>query len=254
MKYSLLDIVQTVLSSIEGDEVNSITDTTEAFQVAQIVKRVYNTIASTTDLPEHNIIGNLTASTSSTPVIMYLPDTISRVKWIKYDTRLESGDDPSFSLIQPKSLFEFLSIMHDLSDSDTEVSSFNLTVNGSDVFKILYRNDTAPTCYTTFDDGTIVFDSYDSSVDANLQSSKTSVFGVKPQTFLLADSYIPNLDDEQFDLLLNESVAVASVELKQQQNPKAERFARNGWIRLQRTKTAVPLETRFEELPDYGRK
>ncbi len=41
MKYTLLEIVQEILSDMDSDEVNSIDDTTESEQVATIVKSTY---------------------------------------------------------------------------------------------------------------------------------------------------------------------------------------------------------------------
>lgn len=253
MKYTLLDIVQTVLSSLDSDEVNSITDTTEAFQVAHIVRRCYNNIASHADLPEHRTTFNLTASSTSTPVVMYKPDTVDVIDWIKYDKQTLTDTNVNFTLLTPLSLSEFLDRMHSQTESDTEISTFNLTVNGSDTFEILYRTDVGPSYYTTFDDGTILFDAIDTEVDSNLQASKTLAYGIVESAFLFSDTFIPNLDDRQFNLLLNEAISLAAVELKQQANPKAEQQVRRGWISLQRTKNNIPVETDFDRLPDYGR-
>lgn len=52
MKQTLLEMVQLILSSIDGEEVNSIDDTVEANQVALIVKSVYYDMLSDISLPE----------------------------------------------------------------------------------------------------------------------------------------------------------------------------------------------------------
>lgn len=196
----------------------------------------------------------MVASDSSTPVIMYRPEGVSSIDWIQYDKQTLTDTDPMFTLLTPVELTKFLSIMNQQRVSDDGVSSFNLTVNTLDTFKIIYRTDKAPSYYTTFDDGTVLFDSFDSTVDSNLQASKALAYGITEQNFSLTDSFIPNLDDRQFNLLINESIALASVELKQQVHPKAEAELRRDWISLQRTKTGIPVETDFDKLPDYGRK
>jgi len=43
-KMTVLEIVQDILNDIDGDEVNSIDDTLESEQVAQIVKSTYDAI------------------------------------------------------------------------------------------------------------------------------------------------------------------------------------------------------------------
>lgn len=254
MRYTLLDIVQSVLASMDSDEVNSITDTTEAFQVAHIVRRCYNNIATHADLPEHYTVFSLTASSPSTPVVMYRPAGIDSIRWLKYNKETAENTDAAFSLLTPLSLEEFLNRMHSLVESDSSVDTFTLTVNDSDSFLILYRNDTGPSVYTTFDDGTILFDSIDTDVDSCLQNSKTLAYGISEKAFLFSDTFIPDLDDRQFNLLLNESIALAAVELKQQANPKVDQQVRKGWINVQRTKHNINVETDFDKLPDYGRK
>lgn len=245
--------MQLVLSSLDSDEVNSITDNTESLQVARIVRRCYNNIATHADLPEHKTVFSLTASSSSTPVVMYLPSGVDRLEWIKYDQQTLEDTNINFSLLTPISLEEFLNRMHMLSESDSYVDTFTLTVNGSDIFTVLYRTDTGPSVYTTFDDGTILFDSINTDVDSCLQNSKTLAYGMTEKAFLLSDTFVPDLDDRQFNLLLNESIALAAVELKQQANPKVEQQVRRGWINVQRTKHNIDIETDFDKLPDYGR-
>lgn len=254
MAYTLLDIVQTVLSSVEGDEVNSITETTEAVQVALIVKRSFYNIATRADLPEHSGLFNLTASDASTPVVMYKPDTVSSINWLKYDKQTLENPELNLTELTPLSLTSFLDLMYKQDPSADDIDTFTLTVNGSDSFDVLYKTTTGPTYYTTIDDSTILFDAIDTEVDTYLRSSKTLAYGELEQTFLLSDDFIPNLDENQFNLLINESIALAAVELKQQVNPKVEAALRRDWIALSRKKNNIPLVTDLQRLPDYGRK
>lgn len=244
-------MVQTILSSMDSDEVNSITDTTEALQVAYVIRSVFYRIASSADLPEHESVFNLTASSSSTPTVMYRPATVNRIDWIKYNKADLVFTDPLFTDIQFMPLKDFLDMQYQLDDSNTYVEGFDVTVNTSDTFKVLCRNDKHPEFFTTFDDLTVLFDSYNSAVETNLQSSKSLGFGSLTQTFLLTDGFIPALDEQQFDLLLNEAKSWCHLEMKQMPHQKAEQAARRGWINLQRSKHAFPHE---DKLPDYGRR
>lgn len=252
MRYTLLDIVQTVLSALDSDEVNSITDTTESLQVAFIARRVYYRIASSAGLPEHKALFKLTASSSSTPVVMYRPSNTTSIEWIKYDIQTLTNTDTNYKYIIPLSVSDFMDMMHNKTEGDTNVSIFTLSTNDSS-FSVLYDTDRMPSYYTSFNDGTILFDSIDTGVDSNLQESKTLCQGEVSKVFLFQDTFIPDLDEQQFDLLLNECISWASVELKQQVNPKAEEAARRGWITLFRTKEGIHVQSQFDRLPDYGR-
>lgn len=78
-------MVQSILSSLGSDEVNSISDTTESLQVADIIKQTYMNMLGRYDLPQHNQLFQLNASDSaSSPVLMTFPQGVTRVEWIKY--------------------------------------------------------------------------------------------------------------------------------------------------------------------------
>lgn len=253
MKYTLLELVKIVLSSIDGDEVDSITETTEAFQVAYIIRHVYNRIVVSADLPKYTTVFNLLETDASTPIIMTRPIDVVNIEWIKYDNRTVDDTDPSYRTVKPLSINEFLDLMYQLDLSDTDVSSVDYTANTSDTLKILYRTDKHPTYYTALNDRTLIFDSYNSDVETYLAGNRSLGKGQFTNTFTFSDAFIPTLDDNQFELLVNEAKSWAAAELRQSTNIKAEQAARHGWINLQRTKNAISLESNLQRLPDYGR-
>ena len=61
---TLLRLVQDILSSLDSDEVNSISDTPESLQVANIVRTTYEDLVSLLDLPEHFSFFELTTAGS----------------------------------------------------------------------------------------------------------------------------------------------------------------------------------------------
>src|SRR5882762_9586205 len=96
MKRTLLDLTQNILSALNSDEVNSIGDTVESAQVAEIIRTTYYNIMGRAELPEHEKLFNLASSTSSvTPTVMYRPlEGVVKINWIKYyDTNpLDGGN------------------------------------------------------------------------------------------------------------------------------------------------------------------
>src|SRR5882672_472594 len=108
MKYSLLELTQNILSRLDSDEVNSISDTTESQQVAKIVRNTYFNIMSRANLPENKTLFQLTASgDNALPVYMIRPDTVSRIEWIKYNkmTVTDTSDVYEYVTIVPLQQF-----------------------------------------------------------------------------------------------------------------------------------------------------
>lgn len=260
MKYTLLELTQNILSSMDSDEVNNINDTVESQQVVEIIKTVYDDIISRGEVKVHKTLFNLTASTDNTkPVLMTKPLTIDSIDWIKYNRIQDGDDDPSWVELRFMPLDQFMSMTQALLPSETDVASFEHTVDGF-TFTFNYRTDIGPTYYSSFDDNTLIFDSYDSDVDATLQTSKTLCFGTKSLEFVQSNSFTPALQPSQFALLLNEAKSLAWTELKQTAHPKAEQTARRNWIHLAKTRGHIPT-SKFDNmvhpihaLPDFGRR
>lgn len=254
MKYTILDLVQTIASSMDSDEVNSISDTVESMQIAKCVRTAYFNIINRANLPENYSIKNLEASGDITkPVIMYIPDDVAEIMWIKYDSYTATQPDMNMQLIKFLDLKDFLDRMDMMDPSANNVNSFTQT-SGTDSYTVVHWTDRAPQYYTTTDDRTLIFDAYDSAVDSTLQGSKTRAYCKLIIPFLMEDTFIPEMDEPQFDLLLNEAKALAWTELKQSPNPKAEQYAKRGWSYLNKTKFDSQKLSDFDELPYYGRK
>lgn len=260
MKYTLLELTQAVLSSMDSDEINSINDTVESQQVVQVIKTVYDDIISRGDLTSNKAPFNLTPSgDSAKPTLMSKPENIDHIHWVKYNTVLLGDTDPVWSEMTYLPFIDFVEYTQRYNPSETNVGSFNFSANGF-VVTFNYRNDTAPNYYTTFDDNTVIFDAYDSEVDVTLQSSKTLCYGSKTTEFVEEDTFVPALQPKQFALLLNEAKSLAWVELKQTPHAKAENTAHRNWRHLQRTRqntpdgaTIVSGAHSFDRLPNFAR-
>jgi len=257
MKFTLLEMVQEILSSMDSDEVNSITDGTEAMQVALVVRRTYLDLVSRLNLSEHFDFFQLTASGDNTlPIIMYRPTDVDQLIWLKYDKKLAASDSVSFKDVYYQAPAEFMDRMFMQNTDDTNVSSTTFTVDGDD-FTLIYQTDRAPNWWTSLDDYTLIFDAHDSSLDTTLQKSKTHCYGLKNTTFTMSDNFTPDLDDQQFSLLFNEAKSLAWAELKQATHARSERQARTQLIRTQKNKRALPSQHvwgDYNNTQGYGRK
>lgn len=249
MKYTLLELTQSVLSSISGDEVNSISDTAESRQVAEIIRQTYFNISARAHLPEHNKPKRLTASgDTDLPTMMTRPDDVARIEWIKYN-KAETGDpDPDFQYVTILPFQQFMDMLQTFNPDETNIGS--MTIDGN---AYLYRNDKMPDYCAILQDGTVIFDSFNLDEESTLQSSNTFCECEIIPDFDLVDAFTPELDDQQFPLLLNEAKAVASIELRQQPNQAASMESRRQWVSLQRTKQ-LDKPSPLNQLAYFGRK
>lgn len=255
--YTNLDYVQTIASSMDSEEVNAVDDSVESLQILKCVETVYNDIQARADLPEHFTLFELTASgDGSLPVVMYRPDVVNSIDWIQYNKVLDGDTDPVFTDIKFVPIDEFLKMQDSLLVSDVDVASMEIAIgDDGDTITFIFRTDQGPTYYTTFDDSTIIFDSYDSDVDTTLQKSKTRCYGRKDQSFQGTDDFVPFLDRDLSTLLLNEAKVLAFAELKQMPHQVAQQWAQRGWAKMQKSKRGIDQDrNELDRLPNYGRR
>ena len=255
MKKTLIQMTQDILSALDGDEVNSITDTVESEQVARIIRDTFYFLSTELNLPEQEGPFELTASGDNTkPVLMTVPSNVRDLYWIKYDT-IDSGDsDKEYTNMSFLPLEEFIQRSHALDTTDSDTAEMNYTTSDG-TFEFKYKTDTDPTTWTAISDNTIIFDSHDATVDTTLQKSKTFCYGMLMPTFSLSDNHTPALDANQFQLLQNESTAACYTQLRQMRDTTSERRARRGWIGAQTNKTNVPHKTSgLAKVKRYGRR
>lgn len=254
MKQTNLQLVQTIMSSMDSDEVNSVNDTVESQQVLKVIRTVYFDIVTRLNLPEHYALFNLNPSgDANKPVLMTVPDEIEQFFWVKYNGATAEDTEVNFMPVEYVELSTFIDQTDRLNTSDDDVSSMTHSANGSTTtFK--FNTNRAPQCYTTINDTTLIFDSYDSQVDTTLQSSKTKCYGKRTIAWADTDSFIPELDADKFPLLLSEAKSLAWAELKQTSHAKAEQSARRGWVRAQKTKYRTETTPFLDQLPNFGRK
>lgn len=240
MKQTLLEMVQLILSSIDGEEVNSIDDTVEANQVALIVKSVYYDMLSDISLPEIETLVQLDASgDNAKPTLMTVPSDVIKIYSLMYDVK-ENGDTyPNYRTCKFMNFDEFIAMQQGYREDTEAVGSMTVVSNGEN-YTVLFKNDRAPTYYTTIGDSQVIFDSYDSVIDTTLQKTKTLCKGQVVPVFTMSDAFTPSLDPTQFSYLVNRAKVRAFNELKQQENVEAGGEARRQKIIVQKRKRKTP--------------
>jgi hypothetical protein len=250
---TLLDMVQELLSDANGDEISSISDTTEAMQAARVVASVYEDVVTEYDIQSVKQLFRLDGLSDVTkPTHMRIPADYHSVEWVKYDTRLDVGADPSFTdicYVYPK---DFADMVNRRSVSAAEVIA--VTDPSGVVLNVV--NNKSPQYYTLFDNQHVVFDSFDATLESTLQQSKTQAYGQKIPGLVLANTTVIQLPTELMSFLKNE-VRNTYFDLHAGgATASTQRRATRSRVRLQRVRhTMRNNREQFKHTgPDYGRR
>lgn len=245
-KLSLLDLTQRILNDMDGDEVNSIADTMESQQVAQIIRDTYDEIISSRSWPHLNKLIALTPQGTARPTHMDTGEDWVYMDFIKYNVKDAGAVNDAYEPVYYMEVEDFLRLLNSRNSSASNVD----TITDPDGVKLLITNDDRPRYWTTFDDEVIVFDSYNSAVDANLQESKFQCYGNVEPAWNHIDTFVPDLPAKAFSYLLAEAKSVAFNALLQVGNQKAEQQSRRQrvWLGREKWRNGQGMRT-----PDYGR-
>lgn len=227
LKDTLLDMTQNILSSMNGDEVNSIGDSVEALQVAEEVRTAYYILLQELEMDHQKAAIQLeSVSDTARPTHIRIPDNVLYFDWVKYNYRTDSKD--------------IWTDLHYLSPEDFVRRSVNmashdaiLSVEDFSGAPLYVGTDENPKYYTTFDEEYLVFDSYNNTLDSSVQKAKTLCWGSVIPPFELTDSFIPRLRADLFPRLISEAKSSCFINFKQVSNSKEEQRSRRMITQLQ---------------------
>lgn len=222
---------------MDSDEVNSISDSVEALQVAEIVRSTYEELVATLRIPERRSLVHLESlADTDRPNYLRIPENVKDFSWIRYNEK-------ELQYLSPESFINYvLQNPGDVSVEDFEGVSYTIA------------NDVDPKFWTSFDDDYVVFSSFNQSEESTLQESKSIAYADMNRAFPLEDDFICDLDANLFPLLINEAKAICFVDLKQVSNSKAEQNARRQLVRVQNELGRTARPKAIDRLPDYSRR
>ena len=254
-KYTLLDMVQTILSDMNEMQVNSIDDAEVSNQVARIVRDTYYDLLNARLWPTNAVLRTLTPSTDNNyPTHVKIPDNVYRVEKVRYNIKDQITDAngldkyKEIDYLLPDDFLQMI-LQRDPANSDITTVLDNLSNNG---VKLFIENDKDPQYWTSFDDEWIIFDSYDSSYDDTIQAQKIMASVYEEPSWTQSDTFIPDLPTKAFPLLLSESKKAAFIKIKQTSDPVEVERARKQrtWMAGEKFRS----RPKGFYYPDYGRK
>jgi hypothetical protein len=237
MKRTLLEMVQSILSDMDSQDVNSISDSVEAQQIASVIEDAYYTILNSREIPENKKLIKLTSlSETARPTHFTYPSDTKQLEKVYY-----ASDVGMYKEIIYADPLTFLS-----RQPTSGLSVFDVNAGTT----LLIGNTAEPSYYTSFDDEHIVMNSYNADVETTLQESKTRAFGSTFPVFTISDSFVPALDDNLLAYLLAEAKSVCFSLFKNGSDPKIEQSAR----RIKSFATRDSYKTKqSNKRPMYGR-
>lgn len=246
---TLLEMTQDILSDIDGEDVNSIDDTVESSQVAQIIVDTFYDLVTLRVIPEHKELIKLEALGDSTkPNYLRIPSDVVRLNNDEFFYNVaDVGETLSYGKVHYVEPELFLARIHKV-NPDNSTTDTVLDVNAGTTLYI--HNDLHPTFFTTFDDVHIVCNAYDSSVDSTLQASKSQAMAVKIPSFTKSNSSTPDLDPDYFPYLKSEARARAFAWSNKEVNEKAEQVTQRNKVMSQIRTKRLGSENRKRR---YGR-
>jgi hypothetical protein len=247
-KRTLLEMINDVAISLDYETVNNVSETPESERVANIIRNEYAKMMASLDYPHLKVATQLEGLGDVTrPNFMKVPDLISRVYSIRYDTT-ESGDTNSRigGITFYEDPEEFLDLIYSRNTGDDNVEVYT-TAEGVPIWTL---TDTAPTFCTTFDDNILIFDAYDSAVDNTLQASKSLARGLRANAWVLANNFTPLMPVNMFPTFVSKCKVVANEQLRQVTLTTEARDAQIGLNRLSHSKRVREQKRK----PNYGRK
>lgn len=243
MKKNLLRVVQTYLDYVDGFQVDSIFDSDEALQAATIAEHVYYTLLdkNRSGIPYQRRTLNLTSSGDiNAPNVLFLPDSVARIHESKV---YYSGEEVCY--LRPDAFLERY-------QQEVRGDKFQEVKIGG--VKYYINKTKQPEFFTSFDDYTLIFDSFDEEEDTTLQSSKSVAYVSDHPVFLLQDDFVIPLPDHMHsgyqDLVTQECCEA----LRDIQKPQVARRANAFLSKLQKSSDRVGEGLFNHKKIRYGRR
>ncbi len=254
-----VDIKPTILWSTTSSTTNTIGLGSLTFIVSSAALSIKVGQQATATSGSNSVTGNVTSYSSTTLVINITSKQGSGTfnSWIINAISTNNQAVPGYQYVTILPIDQFIDRVNTFNPSEINVRSFQFTnnINGfPGNYTFYYKTDRQPSYCCILSNFNVIFDAFDNTQDSTLQANKTMCWARVFPKWQMVDSFIPNLDDEQFTLLLNEAKALAYFELKQSIHPKAEQEIKRGWSTVQKNKAVVNRPTYFNELADYGRR
>lgn len=250
MKRTLLQMIKEVAVAINSDEVTSLAD--DSLEIQDIRRLTLNALEDMMARNDWEFLRDhpLQLEAGTNVVQLTIPATVRKLQTVKY-RRLDGGVQKGFTTLRYMYPHEYLKRLQDVNPTEANVDTVTLA-SGVEVY---VRNDRAPRYWTSFDEQTVMFDSYDAAQNASgIDADDSAILATVHFDFDGSDeeTWEAPLPPNVFTLWLQEAIAECSVKLRQVEDPREERKARRSYIQQIRKEPVTNKDEGSDEV-NFGR-
>jgi len=176
-------------------------------------------------------------SDTNNPTALELGTETHTISSVRYDVTTPEDDHKIIRRIRWQDPEKFLERSYTYNTSKDNIKE---SVYGDIIFFV--KNDEMPNYYTSFDNKTLILDSYDSSIESSLIGSKSIVYGETVPTWLQDDNFVIPVPDNLYPLYLSMLASACSIYMNSEVNQEDERRQARGISRMRREQIRTELE------------
>lgn len=207
MSMNLQEMTERVAEFVNADKVDSIHDSDESYKIATIIKETFEEMILSKEIQTALELFHLqSSSNASAKTCLVLPDEALTIDIVKYTHK--DGKIYSPEYMEP---MEFIDWTLGLDTTNEAVETVTDKETGA-VYNI--RTDKDPSFYTIISGKYLIFDSYNSEFENTLQGRHCLCYGHTLPAFEMKDEFVPDLQEQQFPILLSRAKTAADMELR----------------------------------------
>lgn len=207
MSMNLQEMTERVAEFVNASRVDSIHDSNEAYKIATIIKETYDDMVLSQEIQTALELFKLqSSSTETAKTCLVLPDIALTLDIVKYTNHQGKLYSPQY--LEP---MDFVAHSLDLDVTRDEVET---VVDAETGITYNIQNNKDPTYYTLISGKYLIFDSYNNDFEDTLQGRHAICYGHTLPVFTLSDTFVPDLQEQQFQVLLSRAKTAADMELR----------------------------------------
>lgn len=221
MAKTVLEVVQNALTAINDDAVSSIYDSPESEDMAALAKEVFEDVSVWDEWPdEFAMVSLYPVSDDAAPTVFKIDNDFRFIENVQY--LVEEHGRRYFKDIDYLIPLEFIDRSDQMMNEDKAQKSTGYGIKGTHVY---VGTEHEPSFFTSFDNRHIIFDSYNSSVERNVQQHKCRVYACRVPEFKIEDNFVLDYPQEYMSLYMAELRVAATYFFNQQDNPRDRKLS-----------------------------
>lgn len=208
---TLVEIAERVAAYCNASHINSLNDSDEALRIANIIKECYEEMILSKEVQTALELFQLQSYSNDTaPTRLELPEKALTLDIVKYTSSQNKIYSPVY--LEPMDFIE-RSLGEDIEQD--YVKTITDKESGA-VYNIRTNKD--PSYYTIMAGTYLIFDSYNKDFEDSIQGRHALVYGHTLPEFKLEDDFIPDIQEQQFPVLVSRAKIAADMELRNNYN------------------------------------